>query len=108
MRPLIYKYRKENSKIYSEHEGIINFSYYAICIKAGLRLSCAHVDCLKHGYFKPKCHNLHDFQLILVPVQRTTQTSLRIFVQNRLKVHGAKFNCHESGSLFLVSNNLSV
>ena len=29
--------------------------------------------CLKHGYFKPKCHNLHDFQVILVSDQRTAQ-----------------------------------
>ena len=35
--------------------------------------------CLKHGYSTPKCHNLHNAQLMFVPVQRIAQTSFRIF-----------------------------
>ena len=30
--------------------------------------------CVKHGYSKPKCHNSHIGQLILVSVQRTQHT----------------------------------
>ena len=61
---------------------------------------CCH---LKHGYFKPKCHNLQIFQLILLSVQRTAQTSfriLRIFLQSRIIMYGAKFNSHDSDSHF--------
>ena len=46
---------------------------------------------------KPNCHNLHDFQLILVYVQRIAQTSLRIFLQAKVKVDGAKFSSHDRG-----------
>ena len=56
--------------------------------------------CLKHGYSKPKCINLCNVQLIFVSVQRTAQTSFRIFLQNRIMVNGAKFNSHDSGSHF--------
>ena len=56
--------------------------------------------CLKHGYSKPKCHNLHNVQLIFVPVQRTAQTSFRNFLQTRVIVDGAKFNSHDSGGHF--------
>ena len=56
--------------------------------------------CLKHDYSKPKCHNLHNVQLIFVSVQRTAQTSFRIFFQIRIMVDGAKFNSHVFGSHF--------
>ena len=59
---------------------------------------------LKHGYSKPNCHNLHNFQsdvqLIFVSVQRTAQTNFRIFLQIRIIVDGAKFNSHDSGGHF--------
>ena len=55
---------------------------------------------LEHGYSKPKCHNLHNVQLFFVSVQRTAQTSFRIFLQTRIMVDGAKFNSHDSGSHF--------
>ena len=57
--------------------------------------------CLKHGYSKPKCHNLYNFQLIFVSVQRTAQTSFRIFLQTRIMVDGAKFHSHDIGGHFL-------
>ena len=37
--------------------------------EANLYLCC----CLKHGYFKPKCHNLHNFQLIIGSAQKNLQ-----------------------------------
>ena len=43
------------------------------------------------------------FILIFVSVQRTAQTSLKIFLQIRVMVDGAKFNGHDSGSHFLKS-----
>ena len=50
---------------------------------------------------KPKCHNLHNVQLIFVSVQRTAQLiSFRIFLQTRKMVDGAKFNSHDSGGHF--------
>ena len=60
---LIYKDKKQNSKIRTENEEIINiFVKHAESgnvDEANLYSSC----CLKHGYFKPiyptKCHNLH-------------------------------------------------
>ena len=55
---------------------------YAQCldgVKANLYSCC----CLKHGYSKPKCHNLHNVLLIFASVQRSTQTSFRIFLQSR-------------------------
>ena len=34
--------------------------------EVGMRLICIHVACcLKHGYSKPKCQNLHNVRLIL-------------------------------------------
>ena len=54
----------------------------------GMRLICIHVPFLK-------CHNLHNFQLILVPVQRTAKTGFRIFLQT---IDGAKFSSHDGGS----------
>ena len=36
----------------------------------------------------------------LVSVQRTAQTSLRIFLQTSIMVDGAKFNSHDSGGHF--------
>ena len=56
--------------------------------------------CLKHGYSNSKCHNLHDVQLIFVSVQRTAQTSFRIFLQIKVMVDGAKFNSHDNGGHF--------
>ena len=35
---------------------------------------------------KPKCNHLQNVQLIFVSVQRTAQTSLRIFLQTRIMV----------------------
>ena len=65
-----------------------------------MRLICIHC-CLKHGYSRPECHNLHiHVQLIPVSVQRTAQTSFRIFLQTRIMVDGAKFNSHDSGGHF--------
>ena len=49
---------------------------------------------------KPKCNNLHNVQLHFVSVQRTAQTSFRIFLQSRIMVDGAKFNSHDSGGHF--------
>ena len=40
------------------------------------------------------------FQLVFVSVQRAAQTSIRIFLQNRILVDDAKFNSHDSGSNF--------
>ena len=37
---------------------------------------------------------------MLVSVQRTAQTSFRIFLQTRIIVDGAKFSSHDSGSHF--------
>ena len=45
-------------------------------------------------------YNLHNVQLIFVSVQRTVQTSFRIFLQTRIIVDGAKFNSHDSGGHF--------
>ena len=56
--------------------------------------------CLKHGYSKPKCHDLHNVQLIFVSLQRTAQTRSRIFLQTGIMVDGAKFNSHDSGGHF--------
>ena len=49
---------------------------------------------------KPKCHNLHNVELIFESVQRTAQTSFRIFLQTRLMMDGVKFNSHDSGGHF--------
>ena len=56
--------------------------------------------CLKHDYCKPKCHNLHNVQLISVSVLKTAQTSFIIFLHARIMVDGAKFNSHDSDSHF--------
>ena len=37
---------------------------------------------------------------MFVPIQRTAQTSFRIFLQARIMVDGAKFNSHDSGGHF--------
>ena len=37
------------------------------------------------------------FSYFFVSVQRTAQTSFRIFLQTRIMVDGAKFNSHDSG-----------
>ena len=66
MRLLIYINKKKNSKIPSENEEILDKHTYS-GNEANLYSCCS--------YFKPKCHNLHNFQLILVSVQRTTQST---------------------------------
>ena len=36
---------------------------------------------LKYDYFKPKCHKtLHNCQLLVVPVQRTAETSFKVMM----------------------------
>ena len=55
---------------------------------------------LKHGYSKPKCHNLHNVKLIFASVKKTAQTSIRIFLQTKIMMDGAKFNSHNSGGHF--------
>ena len=66
-----------------------------------MRLICIHIAVrLKYGYFKPKCHNLHNLQFILVSVQSTAQTSFRIFLQAKMIVDGAKFSSHDVGNHF--------
>ena len=60
-------------------------------------MSCC---CLEHGYYKPKCHNFQNVHLIFVSVQRTAQTSFRIFLKTRIMVAGAKLNSHDSGGHF--------
>ena len=67
--------------------------------KVGMRL-IAFMMLFKHDYSKPKCHNLHNVQLMFESVQRTAQTSFRIFLQTRIMVDGAKFNSHDSGGRF--------
>ena len=64
--------------------------------KANLFSCC----CIKQDYSKPKCHNLHNVHLIFVSVQRTVQTSFKIFLQTRIMVDGAKFNSHDSSDHF--------
>ena len=55
---------------------------------------------LKHGYSKPKCHTLYSIQLIFLSIQRTAQTSFRIFLQTRIMVDGAKFKSYDKGGHF--------
>ena len=89
---LIYKYQIKNSKIPSESEEIINscsawekwgFCFVLFCLFVCLFVCFSFYSCccLKHGHSEPKCHNLHNVQLIFVSVQRTAQTSFRIFLQ---------------------------
>ena len=40
------------------------------------------------------------FSYFFVSVQRTAQTSFRIFLQTRIPMDGAKFNSHDSGGHF--------
>ena len=86
--------KRKIQKIPSKSEEIINF---CCCGDEANSYSCC---CLKHGYSKPKCHNLHNVQLIFVSVQRTAQTSFRIFLQTRKMVDSVKFNSHDSGGYF--------
>ena len=67
--------------------------------KVGMR----QIYCLKHGYSKPKYHNLQNVLLIIVSVQRNAQTNFRILFQTRILVAGAKFNSHDSAGHFLKS-----
>ena len=94
---LIYKYKKKNSKFLSKSEEIINFVKHALSGDEANLYSCC---CLKHGYSKPKCHNLHNVQLIFGSVQRTAQTGFRIFLHTRIMVDGNKFSSHDSGGHF--------
>ena len=71
--------------------------------EVGMRLICIPCCCLKHEYFKPKCHNLYSFKFILVTVQELHKPASNIFLQNRkkkIKVDGAKFSNHDSSSHF--------
>ena len=65
----------------------------------GTRQICVNAA-LKHGYSKPKCHNLQDVQLIFVSVPKNCTNKLQNFLQTRIMVDGAKFNSHDSGSHF--------
>ena len=56
--------------------------------------------CLKCDNSKPKCHNLYNVQLIFESVEKTAQTSFRMFLQIRIMVDGVKFNSHDSGGHF--------
>ena len=96
---------EEKSNIPSESEEIIHF--LEACIKgdeANLYSCC----CLKHGYSKPKCYNLHFVQVIFVSIQKNAQTSFKIFLQPRIMVDGAKFNSHDSGSHFKKSHGKKI
>ena len=73
------------------------FVKHALCGNEVNLYSCC---CLKHGYFRPKCHILHDSQLIFVSVQRTAQTNFKLFLQTRMMEDDAKFSSHESGGHF--------
>ena len=53
---------------------------------------------LENGYSKPKCHNLHNVQLVFVSVQKNAQTSFCIFLQPRKMLDFAKFSSPDSGS----------
>ena len=50
--------------------------------------------------FYTKMSNLHNVQLIFVSVQRTAQTSIRIFLKTRIIVDRVKFNSQDSGNHF--------
>ena len=89
--------RKTNTKIYSKF--LLKVKKSSIFVKHGDNANL-YSCCLKHGYSKPKCHNLHNVQLIFVYIQRTAKTSFGIFLQTRTMVDGAKFNSHGSGSHF--------
>ena len=74
--------------------------------QVGMRLICIHVtvqnmEILKQNVIIYKIR----IELLLVSVQRTAQTSFRIFLQTRIIMimvdgAGAKFNSHESGGHF--------
>ena len=67
-----------------------------------MRLISYSCYCSKHGNSKAKCHNLHiNVHLILfVSVQRTAQTSARVFIQTRIMVDSGKFISHDNGDHF--------
>ena len=64
--------------------------------------------CLKQGYSKPKCHKLQNVQLSFVSVQRTAQTSFKIFLQTKIIVAGAKFNNHDSAGCHMKNSHIFV
>ena len=65
--------------------------------KVGMRLICIHAD-VQTCLFQTKMpQGKKKILSISVSVQRTAQTSFRIFVQTRIIVDGAKFGSHHSG-----------
>ena len=68
-------------------------SIFVKLYKVEMRLICVHVAV--QNIVILKYHNLHNVQLICVFVQRTAQTSFRIFLQTRIMVDGAKFYRHD-------------
>ena len=84
---LIYKYKQKKSKVPPKVKKSLIFVKHTQSGDEANLYSCC---CLKHGYFKPKCHNLHIVKLIFVSVQRAVQISFRIFLQTRLMVDGVK------------------
>ena len=68
--------------------------------KSGNEANLHSCNFSKHGYSKSKCHNLHNVQLFFVSVQRTAQTSFRIFLQTRIMVEGAKSRVMVEAAIF--------
>ena len=52
-----------------------------------MRLICY---CSKHGFSKTECHDLQNVQFFCVYVQKTAQTSFRIFLQTRILMEGGQ------------------
>ena len=68
-----------------------------------MRLICIHIGlccCLKHGYCKPKCHNLHDVELYFICPKNCTDKLQNFPSDHRMKVDGANFNSHDNGGHF--------
>ena len=76
---LIYKYKQKNSEVprKSEKKSSIFVKHTQSEDEATCNLysSC----CLKHGYFKPKCHNLHNVQLIFCICSKNCANKLQNF-----------------------------
>ena len=84
------RYKKKNSRIFSESEEIINFDKHAQIGDEANYFPCWY---LKHS------NQISQFAH-LVSVQRIQQKSSRNVLQTRIMVAGAKFNSHDSGSYF--------
>ena len=65
--------------------------------KVGMRLICIHV--LNMVILNQNVIYIN-VQLIFVCVQRTAQTSFRIFLKTTIMMDGAKFNSHNIGGHF--------